>query len=302
MYTIFRVLSFALQSIARNIWLSIATVTILILSLLSINLIVGFNFITDTALEAVEEKIDVSVYFAPEVSSQDILDFRGYLLESNLASSIDYVSPEDALEEFRARHQDEIDILESLDELDENPLSGSLLIRADSIERYEQLIVELGKSDYEGFINNTAFDDYRSIVSTVNDIAARVKMFAYILSVVFLIISALIIFNTVRVGLYTHREEIAIMKLVGATNTFIRVPFLVEMVLLGIFALGLTIMMIFPVLNLLQPILSSFFGIQVNMVGYFVAHAIPIFGVQAIAISLLNVISSYFAIGKYMKV
>lgn len=302
MHLIFRVIKFALQTFWRNIWLSLITITVLVLALLSINFIIIFNYIADSSVQAVKDKIDISVYFKKDISETEIYGLKGYLESLEYVKEVTYNTPQAALESFRERHRSSEDILSSLDELDENPISASLVITANNVEDYEEILNILSQDSYENIISTTSFDDYREIITKINLIMHKGKRAGYVISAIFIIIGILIIINTVRVSIYTHREEIGIMKLVGAGNMFVRAPFILENVMLGIISLCIAIGVIYPLLSLVQMYFGSFFGESFNITEYFYNNFVYIFGLQLLAVVLLNMISSGLAVGKYLKV
>ena len=124
-----------------------------------------------------------------------------------------------------------------------------------------------------------------------------------IISILFILIAILIVFNTVRIAIFTHQNEISIMKLVGASNWFIRAPFIFESIFSGIIGCLLALAVFYPLLSLVQPQLASFFnGANFDLVGYFNNHLVWIVGSQLVGIIILNFISSSAAIGRYLKV
>ena len=112
---LFRVIKFSLQDFVRNFWLSVATIIILVLTLISINFLITLNFITNATLDEVKAKIDVSLYFKSDVPESQIGNVKSYLLSLPEVSEVTYITPEEALENFKEKHKDEPDILESLE-------------------------------------------------------------------------------------------------------------------------------------------------------------------------------------------
>lgn len=298
-----RTIFFALQSFWRNIWLSLATIFVIFLALISVNFLLVINVISDSAIGAVKERIDVSVYFKPEVRESKIAEVKARLEALPQVKSITYRSSEENLESFKNRHQGDDKIQETLKELQGNPMGGTLVIRAKGLTEYPEIIKALDDPNYSELIEEKNFDDNRLVIERINSIADSIKKVVLVISLVFAIIAILIIFNTVRIAIFTHQNEIAIMKLVGAGNWFIRFPFIFESILCGVMGCFVTIVFLYPLLSGLQPYLSSFFnGVPFDVVGYFNHNFLWIFGGELLAIIIINIISSSIAIGKYLNV
>ncbi len=302
MYTFFRIIKFAFQKFWRNLWLSIVTIIVLILALLSINFIIILNYIANTSIESIKNKIDITVYFSKDASETEIMNLKNFLQSLSEVSSVQYISPQDALDNFKKRYSNSKEILNSLDELDKNPLSASLIIKADSIKDYETILNILSDDVYKNLISTTSFDNYKVLIDKIHNIVLRVKQFGYFLSLIFVLMSALIIYNTVKVNVYTHRQEITIMKLVGASNILVRAPFILESMIVGFIAVMGVILILYPIINFIQPYFINFLGSDFNLVAYFYDNAVWIFGFQLLGVWFLNILSSGFAVGRYLKV
>jgi cell division transport system permease protein len=298
-----RIIKFAFQNFFRNFWLSIITITILVLTLFSINILVLLNFLADTAISSVQDKIDVSVYFYPEVSEESVRNVRSYLVGLSQVRDVKYVSREEALEKFRGNHEDNESIVTSLEELEENPLGATLVIKTHSPDDYPFVLETLDNPEFTSFIQDKNYDDHKEIIERIDRITDRVRNFGIILSGIFVMIAVLIVINTIRVAIYTHREEIGIMKLVGASNWFVRMPFLAEGVLYSFLATLAIVAIVYPVSFFAEPYVSGFFDTEsVGMIAYLNHNFLWIFVTQFVALSVLNIISTGFALGRYLKV
>jgi cell division transport system permease protein len=299
----FRVIKFAFQNFWRNIWLSLITVSMLILTLLTVNILVILNVVTETAIESVEGKIDVSVYFTQDSSLDIVQGVQGYLQGQEQVASVELITPDEALERFQVRHAEEPDILSSLEEIDGNPFGSSLIIHAQSSKDFDFIIESLDNPQYRDYIEKKEFDDYEGIIANINRVTDRARLFGMVLSGVFLLITILIVFNTVRVAIFIHREEISIMRLVGASSTYIRAPFLFEAILYSLLATGVTIIITYPVLGFLEPQFDQFFGTTgTGLLDYYNMNMLLIFGAQFVGLTLINMLASSVAMRKYLKV
>lgn len=301
--TLYRALRFALQGFWRNIWLSVVTIIILVLTIFSVSLVSGINVVGREAVNALQDKIDVSVYFFPEVSESDVQNVQ-YRLESlGSVKNVTYVSREQALADFREKHKGDQEIIDSLNQLTQNPLGATLVIKAKSVDSYPVILEVLDDKDYQKLIQDRNFEDNQAVIDKLADISRRVERAALALSAVFIIISILIIFNTIRITIYTHREEIGIMKLVGASNWFIRFPFVIESIFYAIIAVVISLALLYPFVQLVSPQLQSFFdGSNFSLLGYFTSHFLYILVFQLGFAIILSVISSAVAVGRYLRV
>lgn len=302
-HAITRGMFFALQSFWRNIWLSIATIFIIFLALVSVNFLVIVNAIADVSVSAVKERVDVSVYFRPEVKEAKVAEVKTRLESLSQVKEIVYKSPQENLEAFKAKHASDEKIQETLAALSGNPMGSTLVIKAKDLQDYPEILKAIDDPDFSELIEEKNYDDNQLVIDRINLIAGSVRRVILVISLIFVIISVLIVFNTVRIAIFTHQNEIAVMKLVGASNWFIRFPFIFESIISGLLAVVAAVIFVYPLLSLIQSYLGGFFaGTDFNLIGYFNTNFLLIFGVQIVGILILNVVSSMVAISKYLDV
>ncbi len=298
-----RSILFALQSFWRNIWLSLATIFIIFLAFLSINFLILLNGISENALVAVQDRIDVSVYIKPDVTESKLMEMKSHLTYMPQIEEINYKSPEQNLKDFKQKNISNDNILETLKELDSNPLGATLTIKARELSDYPDILKALDNPAYSNLIEEKNFEDHELTITRIKGISENVKRAGLLISVLFVVIAILIVFNTVRIAIFTHQNEIAIMKLVGAGNWFIRSPFILESLISGILGCLLSLAVIYPLVTFLQPQLASFFGgMDFNLITYFNENLWKIIIFELIGIIIVNIISSAMAIGKYLNV
>lgn len=302
MLSFYRIIKFSLQDIARNFWLSAATITILVLSLLSVNILMVVRVISDNASVAVQEKIDISLYLKPDVPEEQILQLKDKISHFEKVGSVVYVSKEEALQDFRAKYENNQEVLLALKELGQNPLSPSLIIKPDNFREADLLINELRVID-DPIIESRDFSDNAMVLSKIDNITRRVNDIGLAIITIFILTSLLVVYNTVRVAIYTHRQEIEIMRLVGASNSFIYMPHIFSSLIYSLISVAIIIVIFYPFLSLLQPYLEVFFmGYNVDILNYFIANFATIFGLQFLGILLINALASLFAVSRYTKV
>lgn len=286
----------------RNIWLTVATVSILVLALFSINLLFTVKVLSQSTITAVKEKIDVSLYLKNDATEDKIMALKTNISNLPQVKVVDYISKQQALESFKIMHKSDPQILQALLELGRNPLSPSLIVKPKNIESYDDLISALNKNNDE-IIESKNFDDYKAMIAKINNITDKISQIGLVISAIFVLITILVVYNAIRVAIYTHRREIGIMKLVGASNWFIRAPYLVSSIIYTLIGVLITTTLFYPFLGLLQPYLKSFFSdYGFNLITYFNQNFLMIFGLEFLGAMLINILASLVAVGKYSKV
>ncbi len=296
-----RVFKFALKDFWRNLGLSIMTISILMLTYLSLNLLVVVNYFTDAAIRVIENRVDISVYFGPSVSDERILGVRGDLTSLPEVKGVEFISRDQALDQFKRNHADEPAILEALQEVGENPLGAVLVVKAKDAASYGPILEALDSPAIKALVADKTVEDHRALIERLTTVTGKVQQAALWLSLAFALISLLIVFNTIRVSIYIHREEIAIMRLVGASSNFVRVPFLIETVLFNAIALGLVTAAVFPVLGVIEPAARAFFDADVAIGAYFREYWMQIFGYQLGAVTFLSLVATALSMRRYLK-
>jgi cell division transport system permease protein len=297
-----RIIKFSLQDIGRNIWLSFVTVTILILALFSVNLLITVNVVTGAAVDSIKEKVDVNLYLKTDAGENEITALKAEVSNLPQVKAVDYISKAAALDSFRVKHENNPEIIDALRELGKNPLSPVLIIKAKSIDDYDSLLTALNKIDSD-IIESKNFDNHKSILEKINSISHKINQVGIFVSLIFILVTILVVFNAIRVAIYTHRKEIGIMKLVGASNSFVKAPFLISGIIYAALGTVIIIAVYYPFLTILQPYLETFFiDYDINMISYFNSHFISIFGLEFLAAAFINALASFTAIGRYSKV
>ena len=302
MLSLYRIIKFSFQDIVRNVWLTIVTVTILLLALFSINTLITVRLISDNAVAAIKEKIDISLYLKPETAETEIMALKAKIASSPLVKNVLYVSKQSAIDAFRQKYQNNPEILSALKELGRNPLSPSLMIVPANFDESELVINNLKMID-SPIIESRDFSDNTAILGKINSITKRVNQVGFFIIFVFILTSLLVVYNAIRVAIYTHRQEIEIMRLVGASNFFIYMPYLFSAFVYALLSCLIIISIFYPFLTLLQPYLETFFtGYNINILSYFVDNFLYIFGTQFLVVLVINVIASLFAVRKYARI
>ena len=296
-----RIIKAGLLNFRRQDGLIFATVSIMVMTISLITFLFLFQGIVQHLISDLQEKVDVSVYFKKDSLEVEILGVREEISKIPEVKSIEYVSKEEALNRCTQRHKDDPLLMEALAEVGDNPLLASLNIKAWQANQYEALANFL-----EGFSSNNLIEkvDYhknKAVIGKIFEVSSNIRLAGIIFSLLLGIIAIVIAFNTTRLAIYNSKDEIAIMRLVGASNWFIRGPFLVQGIIVGIIATVITVLLFasgtFFLGTKLETLLPGF-----NLFSYFLNNFWALLLIQLIAGVGLSIISSAIAIRKHLKV
>ncbi|MFA6537478.1 MAG: permease-like cell division protein FtsX [Patescibacteria group bacterium] len=304
-YTFWRAIKFAWQDFWRNFWLSFVTITVIVLALLSVNILISLNAMSDGVVNSVKAKVDITVFFKENTSEAKINNFLQKIKAQKEVQEVVLVSKDEALEKFKIDYAGDKAIMEALEEVSDkgNPLLDSLIIKAKDTEDYQVVLNMLSLAENQEIIKSQNFTDHQKIISRVESLSDKVEKFGFGLTAVFAFIAVLIVYNAIRVTIYTHKEEIGVMKLVGAGNSFIRAPFLINTLFYSLFGLIFTAIVIYLLLRAVNPQLSGFLGVyDFSLLSFYADNLLWLFGVQFGGTLILTALSSAVAVGKYLKV
>jgi cell division transport system permease protein len=216
--------------------ISIAAIFVLVVTILLVTGLFYFHGATNYLTAQIQDKIDISAYFKDGTSEADILTVKEAILDlSPNIRNISYISKEQALADFSEKHKDNTVLIKALEEVGGNPFLPSLNIatNGDPVQ-YESITNMLGTSDFSKMIDKIIFP--KATIEKVYSITSAVNLFGIILSLILVIIAILVVFNTVKLVIENSKDEIGTMKIVGASDWFIRGPFVIQGIIYGLFA------------------------------------------------------------------
>jgi cell division transport system permease protein len=301
--TFFRILKFGCQNVARNFWLSALTVTMLFLTLITVNVLLVLQVAGETAIMSVEKRIDLVVSFKPEAKEEFVRATQQYLLAFSQVKDARLIAPEEALEQFRKERAGDEEVLAALEAVGGNPFGYALAVTARDPKDFPLVLEALDHPSYAPSIEQRHFQDYETIISSLTNMTRSVRLFGLVLAVLFLLISIVIVVNTVRVAIYIYREEIAIMRLVGASSSFIRGPFWFEAILYSLLATVFAAAVTYPALFLLERYADAFFAPEnAGIIDFYLQNASFVWVAQFLGLTLVNILAANLAMRKYLSV
>ena len=304
--TIKRVVRSGFTDFWRNSFVSIASIFVMTVTLFVIGSIFFIQATLDTTLMQLRDKVDVNVYFALSAREDQILNLKKDLESLPHVKNVEYKSREQVYNDFKERHQDDQLTLQALDELGENPLGAMLNIRANDTEQYEAIAQFLethdsGTGGSSSIVDKVNFYQNKIAIDKLTSIIKGSEQLGFVITIILVVMSVMITFNTIRLAIYSSRDEIALMRLVGASYTYIRGPFVVEGIMAGAFSAIIALALFYPLTFWLGPSTEEFFG-GLNLFEYFISHFEEFFLVIMGSGIALGAVSSYLAVKKYLRV
>ncbi|HVY36229.1 MAG TPA: permease-like cell division protein FtsX [Candidatus Paceibacterota bacterium] len=289
----------------RNGLVTYASVLVTTITLSVVTALFLFQAVLHSMLNGLQNQVDVAVYFTADAPEENILSLQKTLQELPEVQSVDYVSADQQVLDFRNRHADDYLTLQALDEVGNNPFGGSLRIKAKDPTKYESIVNVLEGDnqiarDNADIIDRINYAQNKVVIDKLNFLVSSVHRVGTIATLILSLISIIIMFTTVRLTIYMVRDEIGVMRLVGASGGYIRMPFIVEGMLYGFFAWLVTFVLFLPVTYLLGRSATNLLGM--NLYSYYLSHFLTIGGFVLIVGLVLGSLSSYLAVRKYLNV
>jgi len=296
-----RVIKTGWKGFKRNIGLSLATILIMVIVISLATLLFLLSPVSKILIADIEEKVDISVYFKEDTSSEYIIEIESEISKIPEVKDVEYISKDQALEKFIERHKDDPVLMESLTELGSNPFLASLNVRAWDPSQYEQVVNLLETSSFRNLIDKVDYHERKPVIEKVFSTVSGLNKIGIFFSIVFAVIAVLIAFNTIRIAIYNSGEEISIMRLIGASNWFVRGPFLIQGIIIGFIAVLITLLITFGLCYGFDARIKTI-APDISMYSIFVSNFFFLFLIQLATGIGLGIISSYVAVRKYLKI
>lgn len=301
-----RIARYGFIGFLRNGFVSLSAIVIMTITLFVVASLLISGAALSSVLADLTQKVDVTVYFSTTATDEQIAEVQKAVQTLPEVASVAYVSRDEALSRFQERHRNDELTLQALQGLGENPLSASLEIRAKETSQYESIARYLEAQQASGqgagtIIDKVNFAQNKTAIDRLTDVIETSRSFGFLVAGFFALASVLIAFNTIRLAIYTARDEIGVMNLVGAGRWYVRGPFVVAGILYGVVAGAIVLATLYPLAIWLGPHSQQFFG-SFNVFDYYLASFPLLLGVILGTGIVLGAISSYLAVSRYLKI
>lgn len=305
--TISRIFRYGLSNFARNAWLTTAATAVMTVTLTILLATLTLHLVFQDTLAEIRQKIDISIYLSDTITDDQRAELEAEIHKIAGVTTIDYVSKAQARQDYITQNSGDKQQLEALSVLGENnPFPASLKVHVSNTDHLNEIAELVGQEKWQPY----QFPGKKASISGSRKDAieniAKAAQFSEIaglaVSGLFLVLSVMVIFNTIRMAIFNRRDEIEIMKLIGAEKSFIRGPFIVEACLYGIFAAVVAIALMYTALLTAGPSISNA-GISIEpTIKFFSNYPALIFVGELLAGILIGIVSSFLAIRRYLKV
>jgi cell division transport system permease protein len=285
----------------RQGFLSFATSLVIFIAVVLGTVLIIFHGGASFMTGIIKDKIDISVYFNEQVSMDRILEVRDQLLkeQKETVAKVEFVSSEDAYSAFTKDHVGDT-YTQSLDAIGSNPFLPSLVVQTKDPAQYKVVSDYFRQDQFKELVYDV--NDYRRgfAIERLSSLATGINRMGLAVTIFLSLIALIITFNTLRLSIYSQKEEIEIMRLVGAKNSFVRWPFLIQGALCGLIASVLAFVVFLVMLFIFRGSLEQLF-MGFSPFGFFISNVLIILIAQLFIGVGLGLISSYFAVRRYLK-
>ncbi len=302
-----RIIRSGFFNFSRNAFVSLSSILVMTITLSVIAALIFLSAVLTATLSEIRSKVDINVYFVTGAQEPDILAVQKNLRALPEVDTVTYTSSDQALENFKSRHENDQFTLQALSELEGNPLGASLNIKAKDTSQYQgiadylQRKPILSSQDGTSIIDKVNYYENKSAIDKLTQIIHTAEKLGSIITIALICVSILITFNTIRLAIFISKEEISVMRLVGASAAYIRGPFVVVGTIYGAISGLITLVLFYPVTLWLGRTTANFF-LNMNIFDYYTQNFVQIFCIIMISGMVIGSISSYLAVRKYLKI
>lgn len=304
-----RIVKYGTKGFGRNVWLSSAATIVMAITLIILFVTVVASVILTSTAELMKNKIDITVYIKPNTSQETLGELADIIQDDKNVKSVETSTSEEEYDKFLEENADSDEVINILDEdmkkLMVSKMQATMRIKVYNVDDLTSIrdLVETNElfKQYTDKEKAPTYDVNQAEIATITSWARIARTGGLVLAVVFLIISVLIIFSTIRMAIFSRREEIYMMKLVGAEKRFIRGPFLVEAEICGVIAGIVAATISYFGFMFMAPKLSGY-GIDVTVITDVLQSnkLILVYLVFIMAGVIIGRVSARLAVSKYL--
>ncbi len=296
-----RIFSSGITGFFRNSWLSSAAILVMTATL-AVGLLTVISFVVyGKQVGRLAEKVEIKLYLKTDVKEDEKNAFEAYIKSLDGVRGVDYKNKDQALEEYKELNKDNPESLKSLEVAgDSVELPASFSVKIDNFDDIDSIQSKLKDSEFNKFTEESEVsEDKLRATKNIANALATIRKIGIVASMILGSVSVLIIVNTIRLAIFNRRDEIEIMRLIGANKIYIKGPFLVEAATYGAIA-GILTYMIMRV-TVFSVTKKAWAGDIAQDISFFTQNSILVGLIVTLIGILIGVIAAQFAIRKYVK-
>ena len=302
--TLARIIRNGFVGFYRNRTISISAIVVMTITLMIVGGLVYSRAMLKHVLYHVQNKVDVTAYFVLNAQEDDILKVKEALEKLPEVKTVEYTSRDQALLNYKEKNANDALALQAIEEIGQNPFRASIEVLAKNSGQYEAIATFLKSKEFtredDALIDKVDYADNKEIIDRLNSLIATGERAGLTIAAIFILISIMITYNTIRLAIYTFRDEIGVMRLVGANKAYVRGPFVIEGILYGIVAAFLATLLYLPISVYLRDYVSNAL-VQFDTLEFYTQKGFFMGGILLVVGVLLGMVSSYLSVRKYLK-
>lgn len=297
-----RIWAFGWQGLRRNIWLSINAIVTVALTVMSISVFVALNGALNQTRKSFEQKLDITIFIKETATEQDVVSFINQISERKDTTEVLYLDKEKAKAEFQRLNADDPELLASLEDVGNNPLPRYVQIKTATPDVLTSIDSFARQDKFLPVVDSTSYQQTRDKINQFVNFTKFTLKNSLVISAFFAIISIIVVFNVIRLAIFSRRQEIQIMRYVGASHQFIRWPFVVEGTVLGALASFISLILLYGLALWETSLVPTYFpGSTINPAALYGQYFWVLFWSNVGSGILLSAIISYIAVRRYLK-
>ncbi len=300
MLTWYRLIKFGLVNFVRNLWLNLIATFVMSLTLMTITVLLISAFFIQGEIKNIEDKIDFEIYLNDEVSQDKINVLKEAIGNTVDDVQVEYITKEQAVERYKEIFGDKESLLAYIEQ--ENPLKESLVVKTADPDDLEKVSEVVEDEDFADLIYSSSYSRNRAVIVKLIGVIDFVQKAGIMIGLIFMVISVSVVFSTVRIAIFSRKDEIEIMKLVGATDWFVHAPFLIESGLYGLFAAMLSTAFVAMMGYYVSLIAQTYLGLSGGFFNENIVSYLPFVVVFQLLLGVtISVASAFVAIRKHLR-
>ncbi len=297
-----RVFKIGLIDFWRNRWLSLAATMMMTMTIFTIALFGLLDLSINQTAKTLQEKIDIAVFFKDTATDAQITELQNLLKARPDVKEVQYISRDEALQRFRERSKYRAAVLKLLDQGYGSQLPRSLSVKATTPESLQTIATYIKQPPYDTVIERISYEENKTLIDKYIASTYFIKQTGLFLSVLFVVIAILVIYNTIRLTIFMRREEIEIMQLVGATGWYIKFPFILEGVMYGTFAVIITTVLLIIGARAAAPFVTRYIDSpSFDFQQFFISHLAVLTLIELFVGVIIGGLCSYLAVRRHLR-